>query len=128
MHLLTNFHHPTFNRSEVIVFANKHVHKQTKRFGDKHPSISAMLSRLKITVVTPYWLLTENNTQTTTKKWTADQQGGWQMLCVSSCRRVWVGNCWQHTLHDVSQDRDQRLMHRLQTTTVLTVHVKLSTK
>ena len=29
MHLSLKFHHPTFNRSEVIVLTNKHTNKQT---------------------------------------------------------------------------------------------------
>jgi len=44
MHLPTKFHHPTFNRSEVIVLTNK----QTQIFRQKQPPRSAMLRQWRI--------------------------------------------------------------------------------
>jgi len=44
VNLPTKFHHPTFNRSEVIVLTNK----QTKRCCWRHPPGSAVLRQWKI--------------------------------------------------------------------------------
>jgi len=35
MHLPTKFHHPMFNRSDVIVLRSTQTHKQTKRDSDE---------------------------------------------------------------------------------------------
>jgi len=48
MHLITKFHHPTFNHSEVTVLTNR----QTNRHRWKHPPRSAMLRRW----VNIFWL------------------------------------------------------------------------
>jgi len=45
VHLIAKFHHPTFNRSEVIVLTNKQTNWQTNRRLWKHPPRSAMLRR-----------------------------------------------------------------------------------
>ena len=45
MHLTTKFHHPTFNRSEVVMFTNKRTNWQTNRRHWKHPPRSTMLRR-----------------------------------------------------------------------------------
>jgi len=44
IHLPIKFHHPMFNRSEVIVLTNEQT---------QHPPRSAMLRRWKITIIAP---------------------------------------------------------------------------
>jgi len=56
VHLTAKFHHPTFNRSEIIVLTNKLTNWQTNRLRLKHPPRSAVLWRwLKIHTMHMNW-------------------------------------------------------------------------
>jgi len=45
MHLATKFHHPMFNRLEVIVLTNKHTNKQTDAAENIHLALLCYNSR-----------------------------------------------------------------------------------